>query len=559
VTIRDVLVGEVWVGSGQSNMEFLMEMTHDAKRTLPQAKDSKIRLFKQKLLLSTKPLDTPAGEWKVCTPETVKDFSAVAYHFGLNLRKKLGVPVGLIDSCWGGSFIESWMTGESLKGEAAFKPMLKRWDKKPAWEKKMWAQGGFNTDFWVSGLRLMPRDSSREPVTVSFDAVTVMPEPSNVPGAWSTGVKDGSAITITRSDEKGPAPGALGHIAGRFLPDAWGWVTTALGEKGKPADLSDFEAVEFYGKGDGKYIFFVSLPSITDWDNYRTPKPFTVGKKWKKYRIPFSSLKQSGWGKAKPFTSEAVQNVFFGLDPQPLSEIPSQLYNAMIHPFVPFPIRGVIWYQGEQNTERPQEYHRLLAGLIGGWRKAWGDEEMPFIFAQLPNFMAVQPEPSESQWAELREQQLQTLDVPNTGMAVLIDVGEANDIHPKNKTDVGYRMAQAALHTAYGVKGAQLSPLYDSMALEGKNIRVSFKNADEGLKTKDGGPVKGFAIAGEDGKFQWAKAKIEKGTVIVWNDEIAEPKAVRYAWGDNPVCNLLGRNELPVSPFRAEVEEEEPE
>ncbi len=558
VEIEDVLVGEVWVGSGQSNMEFPMFLTHDAAKTLPKATDSKIRLFKQKLLTSPKPLDTPQGEWRVCTPETVRDFSAVAYHFGLNLRKKLDVPVGLIESCWGGTFIESWIPESILRQDPACQHAWERWTEKPIWERKIWDEGGFKADFWVSGLRFLPRDSSQTPMTVRFDAAASGPQDKNIPGVWSAGIKDGSNINISSVNREGPAPGPLGHMTGRLLPDAWGWVTTPLGTDGKPVNLSDFEAIEFYGKGKGKYILFLSQPSITDWDNYRTAA-FSTGEKWKPYRIPFYSLKQSGWGKPRLFTPGSIQNLFFGIDPQPMVEIPAQLYNAMIHPFVPFAIRGVIWYQGEQNTGRAKEYHPLLASMIKGWREAWNEPELPFIFAQLPNFMAVKPQPEDSHWAELREQQFMTLAVPNTGMAVLIDLGEANDIHPRNKTDVGYRMALAALHTAYGVSGPLLSPLYDSAAVEGKKIRVCFKNAEDGLKLSGGGSVKGFALAGADGKFQWAKGEIQNDTVIVWNDGIAEPKAVRYAWGDNPICNLIGKNGLPVSPFRAKVVEKGPE
>ncbi len=552
--IEDVLVGEVWVGAGQSNMEFPMSNTHDSAKTLPQATDSKIRIFKQSLRNSTKPLDDPQGEWKVCTPDTIKDFSAVAYHFGLNLRKKLNVPVGLIQSCWGGTYIESWIPEKTFQTGPACKNSLKRWEAKPSWEKKMWAQGSFDADFWLSGLRFRPRDSTRSPVTVQFNGNALSRQEKTIPGYWSTGVKDGSEIDISTENLPGPVPGPLGHMTGKLLPDAWGWITTPLAKDGKTLDLTDFEAIEFYGRGSGKYILFLSQPTISDWDNYRT-QAFETGNKWKLYRIPLSSLKQSGWGKARPFTPGAIQNIYFGIDPKPMAEMPSQLYDGMIHPLTSYPIRGVIWYQGEQNTSRAKEYHGLLASLIGGWRKEWREPDMPFIFAQLPGFMDTKDLPSESDWADLREQQSRTLSVPNTGMAVLIDLGEDHDIHPKNKTEVGRRLALVALEKAYGMKGPYLSPLYESAMAEGNRIRVTFKNAEEGLKSSGAGSLKGFAVAGRDGKFKWAQAEIKGNTVVVWNDQVADPKAIRYAWGDNPLCNLNGNNGLPASPFQAKLKD----
>jgi sialate O-acetylesterase len=230
---------------------------------------------------------------------------------------------------------------------------------------------------------------------------------------------------------------------------------------------------------------------------------------------------------------------------------PTALYNGMIHPLTPYTIRGAIWYQGEGNAGNGREYRSLLPAMIQGWRKAWDQGDFPFGIVQLANFMAVRPEPSESGWAELREAQMMTLKTKNTGLAVAIDIGDACDIHPKNKQDVGKRLALWAMAKIYGQNLTFSGPIYKSMKVEGNTIRVKFHWVDGGLVAK-GGKLTGFAIAGGDKKFVWAEAKIEGETVVVWSDKVAKPVAVRYAWADNPVCNLYNKCDLPASPFRTD-------
>ena len=230
---------------------------------------------------------------------------------------------------------------------------------------------------------------------------------------------------------------------------------------------------------------------------------------------------------------------------------PLGLYNAMIAPALNYRIKGVIWYQGESNTDRAIEYQKLFMALIQDWRKNWDQGDFPFLFVQLPNFMEAKNQPSESNWALIRKAQLQTLSLPNTGMAVTIDIGEWNDIHPLNKKDVGKRLALQAQKIAYGDEKAVYSgPLYQSMKVDGNKIRITFTNIGSGMITKDGGELKGFEIAGNDKVFVLAKAKIENNQVIVWSDKIRNPTAVRYAWADNPAsANLFNKEGLPASPF----------
>jgi sialate O-acetylesterase len=232
---------------------------------------------------------------------------------------------------------------------------------------------------------------------------------------------------------------------------------------------------------------------------------------------------------------------------------PTGLYNGMIAPLIPYGIRGAIWYQGESNAWRAYQYRRLFPTMIKCWRDKWQQGDFPFLFVQLANYMEVKSEPTESEWAELREAQLMSLSVPNTGMAVIIDVGEANDIHPKNKQDVGSRLALWTLAKTYGKDVVYSGPLYRSMEIRGNSVILHFESVGGGLIAGKGEPLKGFAIAGQDKKFVWADAKIEGDTIVVSSDKIAEPVAVRYGWADNPVCNLYNKEGLPATPFRTDT------
>jgi sialate O-acetylesterase len=262
------------------------------------------------------------------------------------------------------------------------------------------------------------------------------------------------------------------------------------------------------------------------------------------------------------YETQAAEREGAGLPVQKLPDIPrdprahphrvSGLYNAMINPLIPFSIAGAIWYQGESNAGRAYQYRSIFPAMIRSWRDAWGQGDFPFYFVQLANFMARKEQPEDSAWAELREAQTLSLDLPNTGMAVAIDIGEAEDIHPRNKQDVGWRLALWALGEAYNRNIMVSGPLYKSMKKEGNKIRIDFNHAGESLHSKGEGGLKGFQIAGEDKQFVWANAAIEDQTVVVWSDQVAEPVAVRYAWADNPEANLYNNAELPASPFRTD-------
>lgn len=368
LTIKDVLVGEVWVCSGQSNMQWSVAQSADPQKTIAASANERLRLLTVPRQATPEKQETAEVRWVVCGPETVKDFSAVGYAFGKELEAKLGVPVGLINTSYGGTPAEAWTSRETLEADPAYRELL-------------------------AACAAMPANSP--------------------------------------------------HRA-------------------------------------------------------------------------------------------------------------SGLFNAMIHPLLPYAIRGAIWYQGESNASRAEQYKTLFPAMIQDWRKAWGQGDFPFLFVQLAPFQAIVQEPAESDWAELREAQRLTLKkVAKTGMAVITDLGDEKDIHPKAKAPVGKRLALAALGIAYGQPVVSSGPEFESMRVESGKAILKFKNAEGGLVSK-GGPPAGFTIAGADGKFVNAQAEIEGDEVVVWSPKVAEPVAVRYGWANYPVVNLWNKQGLPASPFKTD-------
>jgi sialate O-acetylesterase len=319
-------------------------------------------------------------------------------------------------------------------------------------------------------------------------------------------------------------------------------------------DLSAYSGVRFWVRGNGQFRFRSLQPTITDWDDYSTPL-LPVSPDWTAVTIWFRDLRQDGWGVSLPFTPKSLTG--FVIESAPASGYPSRratgLFQGMIAPLLPYPFRGAIWYQGESNGWKPLQYRRLLPGLIRSWRAASHQPDMQFLIVQLPNHGAVPEQPTESAWAELREAQLLTAkQVLGTGLAVTIDVGDPKDLHPHRKAEVGQRLALWALGTTYHKSIVYSGPMYESMTVQGNAIRIRFTNIGGGLKANDG-PLRGFAIAGEDRTFHWASAQIDGDSIVVSSPEVAAPVAVRYAWGDSPECNLFNAEGFPASPFRTDV------
>ena len=544
VTVQDVLVGEVWIGSGQSNMEFALKNSHDGDKEVAAADFPQIRLFTVDHAVSDQPKDDLPGAWKICSPGTAGDFSAVAYYFGKGLHQALKVPVGLIASDWGGTPGEDWVPREALDKHPAFSMLMAQWDNDPS-QKNTWTKG-YDFECDLSDIQLIPKDGKGKVLTVQVEKGK-----QGLGGNWSVATKPGSTATYAVSGKSFSGSGLAGVFSGLMQGGGWGGMNTPLNNN-QPVDLSDDEAVEFYAKGRGKFNMTLGQPSITDYDYYNSGS-FDLSPDWHRYSYSIASLKQGGWGATKPFTPSQIISMSFNVQPPYWPEVPAIVYNAMIAPLTPFKIGGVIWYQGESNTGRASQYHELLSTLITSWRDAWS-EKFPFLIIQLPNYMQVKADPSDSDWAKLREAQLQTLDVRNTGLVTTIDLGEADNIHPKNKADVGKRATMAGLSLAYRKKMVGSGPLFASALVKNGKMVVKFKNAI-GLKTSDGGPLKGFALANADRVFHWADAKIAKGGLVVVScPDVKTPVEVRYAWADNPVCNLINKAGLPASPFRFSTE-----
>jgi sialate O-acetylesterase len=551
ILIEDVLVGEVWLASGQSNMQFSVGATDTSVEEIVAADYPMIRLFNVPRKSSLKPVEVIAGAWTVCRPESVAGFSAVAYFFGRELHRNLKVPVGLIASSWGGTLAEEWTDSSWLTGEESFQPILDRWEESPKSIKNLYSQPA-PVEMVLDEVRLIPEDSEGEPLIVDDF------EDGNLDnllfGSWTGLPRNAPANQISlRTPGFGGTGGAL-----MFESDFTVGSTPSLllsYSPGRLVDMSQYDAIEFYARGQGVLRFQSLQPTVNDSDNY-SYKKLPLGEEWKRVRIPFGELRQAGWGKPQPFMAHALSGALFQLLPVETSILrpPGGLFNGMINPLIPFTIRGAIWYQGEGNAGRAEQYQELLPTMIRSWRRAWGQDQFPFLIVQLPNYRERRDMPAESAWAELRDAQLKTAKgMQNVGLAVTIELGEADDVHPRAKKEVGRRLALLALGETYDRKDVDYSgPVYDSMTIEGNKVRLTFKHVENGLIAAGGRSLRGFAIAGTEQEFHWANAEIEDETVVVWSDSVSDPVAIRYGWADNPDCNLYNKKGLPAPPFKTD-------
>ena len=401
--LSNIVIGEVWICSGQSNMQWSVSQSNDPDLEVASANYPNIRFISVPQTGTQEEQDDFKGRWELCTPETVGEFSGVGFFFGRQLHQTLGVPIGLIDNAWGGSAAEAWVPREVMEADARFSVVMDQW---------------------------------RE-IEANYDHEKAMAD-------WKV-----------KADEA--------QAAGKTPP-----------------------------------------------------------------RAPSDQLR----GQHRP----------------------GNLWAGVLHPTIGYGIRGTVWYQGESNAGRAYQYDDLFSLMITEWRKAWGIGDFPFYWVQLADFMAEKPDPGDSSWAELREAQTNTLALPNTGQAVIYDLGEGRDIHPRNKQDVGKRLARIALARDYGMALEYQSPSYKSMEVKDGKATLTFENVGTaGLYTFDTQEAVGFAVAGEDKVWHWATGKlVGSDKVEVTSGEVPNPVAVRYAWADNPVANLRGRNGLPVVPFRTD-------
>jgi sialate O-acetylesterase len=539
VLLKNILIGDVWLGSGQSNMEWILRNTQNAEAEIAAANFPKIRLFTVEKDLSFKTKDDlKSGQWMECTSKNAADFSAVAYHFGKILSKELDIPIGLINSSWGGTKVEPWISWELMNQEPEYKNLdLSKFE-------SMAKENEAKQRKYAEAMR---NDRGAEEKWFLPETSTDGWKPINLPQEWSgTEIGNTDGIVWFRKefnlenadlDSARLSLGAIDDIDFTYING------TLVGSE-RLWNKARFYPVAKNLLKAGKNIIVVKVQDDQGGGGL-------VGKPEQLYlQVGTKRVALDGeW----LYKTSVLTSDFNLMDVGP-NAFPSQLYNAMIAPIVDYKIRGVIWYQGESNTYAAFNYKRLFPMLINNWRQKWG-YEFPFYWVQLANFMAPSLQPGESQWAELREAQRITLTLPKTGQAVIIDIGEADDIHPRNKKDVGYRLALNALAGEYGKKIEFSGPQYKSMEKQGDRLILTFDHADSGLEAWKNkyGYLSGFTIAGEDGKFDWARAFVENGKVVVYSPKVKNPVAVRYAWSDNPGdANLYNKEGLPASPFKTD-------
>jgi|HubBroStandDraft_4_1064222.scaffolds.fasta_scaffold00546_9 sialate O-acetylesterase len=549
--LRDVLIGEVWVASGQSNMTYSLSGATGGNEAGAAANYPGIRFFTVPRKIALAPQqDTLPALWEPCTPETALKFSAVAFFFARRIHKELHVPVGIILSAWPGTAGEEWTDPDSLGHEKDLRPIVARWEAEPAGV-KTFAAGAIEFHLEFDDFELFA--ARNEAVTTyplsTFDSGVARTAPG---GVWVYDWNEApeSAFELIAPGRSGG--GFAARVAGKLDGASNSQLRASFQEDGAPMDLSQFDGIQFWTRGDGQFQFQTLQPSIVDADDYSV-RALKATADWKQVRVWFKDLKQEGWGVVQPLAVNAltgfqiVSMTSFGEPDRP----PSGLYQGMIAPLQNYRIRGAIWYQGEGNAWRAEQYRTLLPALIAGWRNGWGERDFPFLIVQLPN-QGSSPELGDSLWAELREAQLLTAKkVTKTGLAVTIDTGDPHNLHPPRKAEIGERLALWALGTTYGKKIVYSGPLYDSSQVDGNHIRIHFQSTGSGLETR-GEILKGFAIAGADRKFHWAEAHIEGESVIASSESVPHPVAVRYAWADSPECNLFNREGLPASPFRTD-------
>ena len=496
--------------------------------------------------------------WDPANPDTVAhDFTAVGYYFGLELRRRLGVPIGLIHASYGGTPAEPWVSREGLNKDPGLKAMadaqianmvsypdnLKAFAANvAAWEEKYGARDSGNTGV-AQGWAKPDFDDSRwktVPVPMNFSQI---------------GMKAGGAVWLRKTfDVPASAAGEGLYLKMNYSSDAFTPYFNGVALNGGQ------ESPPFFNEARG---FGIPADLVHAGRNTLAVRVFSHthdgGFSMRMSDFGITLGPDSGtWKYAVEFASPELPADALGAFPHAPNAVPqytsSYIYNASIHPLIPVAMKGVIWYQGESNQSRAHQYRTLLPALIADWRAQWGEGTFPFYIVQLANYMAVATQPTDTPWAELREAQLMTATHdPASGLAVTIDIGDADNIHPKDKMDVGKRLALIALAKTYGRKIAYSGPVYASSQVQGGAIRLTFRHTEGGLAAKGGGPLKQFAIAGADQKFVWADAKIDGDTVVVSSPQVPHPAAVRYAFGDNPAgCNLTNGTGLPASPFRTD-------
>jgi len=552
ITFNNVMIGEVWVCSGQSNMQWPVSLVNKAEEEMAAANYPNIRLLTVARTTHKQPQEQlDCNQWQVCCPSTIKDFTAVGYFFGRYVHEKTEVPIGLINTSWGGTIIEAWTSANTLKEIPPFSEIVLQMAKDSV-DNEAVLLAEFNQKQAIY-------EAEYNKKIAEIKAGSMLYKNSNYDARdW----KNMDLPTFWETTDLGQYDGIVWFRKTIEIPATWA---------GKPLKLhlgpiNDMDKTffngQFVGETEGNLVprvYDIPTALVKTGPNVIAVQVLDIGANGGIWGTPIQMQLVSQSGAAIPLAGTwkyFTDGALTALPEKPVSPLtpnrPTVLFNSMISPLIPFAIRGAIWYQGESNAGRAYQYRTLFPALINDWRTHWNQGDFPFFFVQLANFQSRMPEPVDDTWAELREAQSMTLALPNTGMAVIIDIGETNDIHPRNKQDVGKRLALNALHSVYGHNVVFSGPMYKSMAIEKDTIRLTFNHVHGSLTTPENAKLTGFAIAGEDKKFVWADARIDGETVVVSSAEVPQPVAVRYAWAANPECNLYNTHGLPASPFRTD-------
>lgn len=545
ITFSDVLVGEVWICSGQSNMAWTVQRSMDAKQEIAEANYPRIRHIKIPTAIAATPQDDVSKtNWKVCSPEEVGDFTAVGYFFAREVLKEIDVPIGLINSSWGGTHIEPWTSREAFENSDEFRDMIA-------------AVGEINLD---------SAQKENERAIVKNIENLQGPLTQAAPAAWKE---------ISFDDQSWPRMAIPGLVERRGVGNVDGTFLFRYAFD-VPQQMAGKEARLHLGRIDDADETFVNGVAVGGLSDAQVQRVYTVpagvlkeGRNVIAIRVEDKAgtggiagqpeqirIEVSGRSIALAgewsYRVESLTRINGNVSP---NQFPTLLFNAMINPLIPYTIRGALWYQGESNVGRAQQYHKAFPLMINDWRNKWALGDFPFYFVQLATYNADNGNSANgSAWAELREAQTATLSLPNTGMAVTTDIGDPNDIHPINKQDVGKRLAAMALNDVYDKKRICSGPVYESMKNEGNKIVLTFSQTGGGLVVKDKyGYLKGFEIAGSDKKFHYAQAYVDGDKVVVFNQNVTDPIAVRFGWADDAGdCNLYNQEGFPAGPFRTD-------
>jgi len=557
ITLQNILIGEVWVCSGQSNMEWSLQSADNAKEEIKAADFPKIRLFTVTKKISLQPQSDCKGQWKICSPDTAGPFSAVGYFFGRQIHQKLNVPIGLINTSWGGTPAQAWTSGKTIKSFPAYKTMLEEIEKAKLvpdevqakneqlqnekamadWEAKIAAIDPGTQQNWqdpktdISDWKEMeqPREWAGTELE-NINGIVWFRRITNLPPSWARADMELHLGPIDDIDTVWVNGAKIASTTDRVLPRRYIIPSSALHPGPNMIAVRIVDTGSQGGfRGDEAQMRIGPVGA-----DIKTCA--TLAKTWKyKASLTDKSLPAA----PKKYTGRFNQSS------------PTTLFNGMISPLVGFGIAGAIWYQGESNRERPAEYAALFPAMIADWRTHWNVGDFPFYWVQIAPFSYENSQIGGS--AYLREAQMKTLkSVKNGGMAVTMDIGTEKDIHPKNKLDVGKRLALWALAKTYGQKDIAYSgPVYKKMAVEGQKARLYFDYTYGGLLAREG-HLSDFVIAGEDRKFVPAQAVIDGDTIVVSSDQVQKPVAVRYAWSNWVKGTLFNKEELPASSFRTD-------